>query len=81
MIVTTWTFASSGRFDMYTTVDATCSTPNVGSTLNEPSTCAVPEQHPGRHVRRGVADVDLPARDDYLEQLACLPGSPILEIP
>ena len=42
MIVTNWTFVPSGRFDMYTTVDATCSTSNVGSTFIEPSACAVP---------------------------------------
>ena len=42
MIVANRTFVSSGRFDMYTTVDATCSTSNVDSTLIEPSACAVP---------------------------------------
>ena len=33
---------SSDKFDMYTTVEATCSTPNDGSTSIEPSACAVP---------------------------------------
>ena len=42
MIVTNCTFVSSSRFDMYTTVDATCSTSNVDSTFIEPSACAVP---------------------------------------
>ena len=43
MIVTNWTFVSSGRFDMYMTVDATCATSNVDSTFIEPSACAVPD--------------------------------------
>ena len=42
MIVMNWTFVSNGRFDMYTTVLATCSTLNVGSTLSEPSACGAP---------------------------------------
>ena len=42
MIVTNWTFVSSSRPDMYTTVGATCSTSNVDSTFIEPSACAVP---------------------------------------
>ncbi len=43
IMVTNWTFVSSGRFDMCTTVDATCSTSNVGSTFIEPSAWAVPD--------------------------------------
>ena len=44
MIVTNWTFVSSGRFAMYTTVDATCATSNVYSTFIEPSACGVPSR-------------------------------------
>ena len=41
IIVTNCTVVSSGRFAMYTPVDATCSTSNVDSTFIEPSAWAV----------------------------------------
>ena len=51
---------------MYTTVDATCATSNVASTFIEPSACAVPDRIRAVMSVRGLADVDLTARNVVL---------------
>ena len=63
IIVMNWILASSGRPAIYTTALAACSTSIRGSTAISPLACQNAFLHSFRQGCRGIADVDLAARD------------------